>query len=79
MEKVKNKFESSTVFSYTNILNKAVNLSFYELLGNPELINHEVDTYRNVSQDMVIEATRRYLVPSNCSTIYYKSTGKNKK
>jgi len=79
MEKVKNKFEASTVFSNTSILNKAVNLSFYELLGNPELINHEVDTYRNVSQDMVIEATRRYLVPSNCSTIYYKSTGKNKK
>ena len=78
MEKVKNKFESSTVFSNTSILNKAVNLSFYELLGNPELINHEVDTYREVSQNMVIEATRRYFVPSNCSTIYYKSTRKEK-
>jgi zinc protease len=74
MEKVKNKFESSTVFSYTNILNKAVNLSFYELLGNPELINQEVDAYRKVSQEMVIEATMRYFVPSNCSTLYYKST-----
>ncbi len=74
MEKVKNKFESSTVFSYTNILNKAVNLSFYELLGNPELINQEVDAYRKVSQEMVIEAARRYFVPSNCSTLYYKST-----
>ena len=77
MEKVKNKFESSTVFSYTNILNKAVNLSFYELLGNPELINQEVDTYRKVSQEMVIEAARRYFVPSNCSTLYYKSTRKD--
>ena len=36
MEKVKNKFESSTVFSNTSILNKAVNLSFYELLGDPD-------------------------------------------
>jgi zinc protease len=77
MEKVKNKFESSTVFSNTSILNKAVNLSFYELLGNPELINREVDTYRKVSQDMVIEATKKYFVPSNCSTVYYKSTGRN--
>jgi zinc protease len=76
MEKVKNKFESSTVFSNTSILNKAVNLSFYELLGNPELINREVDTYRKVTQEMVIEATRRYFIPSNCSTIYYKSTRK---
>jgi predicted Zn-dependent peptidase len=78
MEKVKNKFESSTVFSNTSILNKAVNLSFYELLGNPELINQEVDAYRKVSQEMVIEATRRYFVPSNCSTLYYKSTRKDK-
>ena len=78
MEKVKNKFESSTVFSNTSILNKAINLSFYELLGNPELINLEVDAYRKVSQEMVIEATRRYFVPSNCSTLYYKSTRKDK-
>jgi len=77
MGKVKNKFESSTVFSNTNILNKAVNLSFYELLGNPELINQEVDAYRKVSQEMVIEATRRYFVPANCSTLYYKSTRKD--
>jgi zinc protease len=76
MEKVKNKFESSTVFSNTAILNKAMSLAFYELLGNPELINHEVDTYRNISIEMVIEATRKYLVPSNCSTLYYKSTRK---
>ncbi len=36
MEKVKNKFESSTVFSNTSILNKAANLSFFELLGDPD-------------------------------------------
>ena len=46
MEKVKNKFESSTVFSNTSILNKAVNLSFFELLGNPDFNKHEVDAYR---------------------------------
>jgi zinc protease len=77
MEKVKNKFESSTVFSYTNILNKAINLSFYELLGNPGMINQEVEDYRKVSQEMVIEAARRYFVPLNCSTLYYKSTQKD--
>jgi zinc protease len=77
MEKVKNKFESSTVFSNTSILNKAINLSFNELLGNAELINQEVDAYRKVSQAMLIEATRKYFVPSNCSTIYYKSTRKD--
>lgn len=76
MEKVKNKFESSTVFSNTSILNKAANLSFFELLGNPGLINTEADAYRSVTQEMVIEATRKFIIPSNCSTLNYLSTRK---
>ncbi len=76
MEKVKNKFESSTVFSNTSILNKAVNLSFFELMGNADLINHEPELYRKVTRAMVTEATSKYLVPSNCSTLYYKSTNR---
>jgi predicted Zn-dependent peptidase len=78
MEKVKNKFESSTVFANSNILNKAVSLSFYELLGDPELINMEVDRYRKVTREMVKEVTGRYFVPTNSSTLYYKSTRKDK-
>jgi zinc protease len=74
MEKVKNKFESSTVFSNTGILNKAVSLANYELLGNPDLINSEVEAYRNVTSDMVADAAERYLCAPNCSTLYYKST-----
>lgn len=78
VEKVKNKFESSTVFSNTSILNKAMNLAYCELLGDPDLINQEVDTYRRVSQEMIIEAATKYFIPSNCSTLYYKSTRKDK-
>jgi hypothetical protein len=78
IEKVKNKFESSTVFSNTSILNKAINLSFFELIGNPELINTEVDEYRKVTRKRVEEITKEYFIPSNCSTLYYKSTRKDK-
>jgi zinc protease len=76
IEKVRNKFESSTVFSNTSILNKAVSLSNYELLGNPELINREVEAYRGVSAEMVSEAAERFFRPTNCSTLYYKSSRK---
>jgi zinc protease len=76
MEKVKNKFESSTVFSNTSILNKAANLSFYELLGDPGLINREVEIYRNVSRKMVVEAVEKYFVLTNCSTLKYISSRK---
>jgi zinc protease len=78
MEKVKNKFESSTVFSNTSILNKAMNLSFCELLGNADLINKEVESYRKTDKEMVIEAARKYFKASNCSTIYYRSSRKEK-
>jgi predicted Zn-dependent peptidase len=77
IEKVRNKFESSTVFSNTSILNKAVSLSNYELLGNPELINREVEAYRGVSAEMVSEAAERFFRPTNCSTLYYKSSRKD--
>ena len=78
MEKVKNKFESSTVFSNTSILNKAANLSMFELLGNPGLINNEVDAYRNITYDMITECVKRYFIPTNCCTIKYISTRKEK-
>jgi zinc protease len=78
IEKVKNKFESSTVFSNTSILNKASNLSFYELLGDPDQINREIDAFMNVNRSMICEAAEKYIVPSNCSTLYYMSTRKNK-
>jgi len=76
-EKVKNKFEASTVFSNTNILNKAISLSFYELLGDPELINMEISEYRKVTPGMAAAATEKYFTPENCSTLLYKSTRNN--
>jgi zinc protease len=76
MEKVKNKFESSTVFSNTSILNKAANLSFCELLGNIDLINSEIESYRNVTYEMITDTVRKYFTSSNCSTLNYISTRK---
>ncbi|HLN19804.1 MAG TPA: pitrilysin family protein [Bacteroidales bacterium] len=74
LEKVKNRFESSTVFSNSSCMNKAVNLSFYELLGDADLINKEVELYHKVTSEMVEDAAGKYLLPANCSTLYYKST-----
>ena len=76
LEKVKNRFESSTVFSNTSALNKAVNLAFYELLDKPEMINTEIEIYRKITPEMIEDAARRYLIPENCSTLYYKSARK---
>jgi predicted Zn-dependent peptidase len=73
IDKVKNRYESATVFGNTSALNKAVNLSFYELLGDPEMINNEVENYRKITSEIVNKAASKYFISSNCSTLYYKS------
>jgi len=72
-EKVKNKFEASTVFGNTSILNKAINLSFYELLGDAGFINKEVEEYRKVTNEEVAETSKKCFTSENSSTLYYKS------
>jgi predicted Zn-dependent peptidase len=73
LEKVKNKFESSTVLSNTSILNKAMNLSYYELLGDTNLVNKEVESFRAVSRDMIRDAANRYFTLENSTVLYYLS------
>ena len=77
MEKVKNKFESSVIVSNSNILNKAMSLSYFELLGNTDLINNEIYEFRKTNKRMVAEVSAKYLNEENCSTLYYKSTRKD--
>jgi zinc protease len=73
MEKVRNKFESSMLFSNTSVINKAMNMGFYELLGDANTVNKEVELYNNVTPVMVVEAAKNYIIPSNSSTLQYKS------
>jgi predicted Zn-dependent peptidase len=77
LDKVRNRYESSSVLSNTSILNKALSLSFFELLGDASAINFEVEAYRAVSKSMIRDAANRYLNPANCSTLCYLAT-KNK-
>lgn len=76
LEKVKNRFESSVVLSNTSLLNKAMNLSTYELLGDPHMVNREVESYRAVSREMVRENAIKYLSPENCTTLFYLAASK---
>lgn len=73
LEKVKNKFESSHIFGNINYLNVATNLAWYELTGEAEDIDREVERYRAVSamqlQDKAVQTFRR----NNANVLYYKS------
>jgi len=77
LEKVKNRYESSLILTNTSILNKSVNLAYYELLGDALMINREADTYRKTDRRMVMDGANRYLTDTNCSTLYYNSSRQN--
>jgi zinc protease len=73
LEKVKNKIEATLIFSEMNVLNKAMNLAYNELLGEADLINTEIDRYRAVTADMIKEQAREIFKEENCSTLYYNA------
>lgn len=77
LEKLKNKVESSLLFAETSILNKAINLSQYELLGDAGLINHQVEQYQSVSVEDIHRVANEVFVEENCSKVLYKQTNGN--
>ncbi len=78
LQKVKNKVESTLMFSEINYLNKAMNLAQFELLGAAEDINCEVDHYQKVDAQHINKCANSVLVESNCSKLYYLSKGKKR-
>ena len=73
IEKVKNKFEANTLFGELNVMNKAMNLGFYEMLGDLALINREVGLYRAVGDDDIRSFSSRTFRPENSSTLIYNA------
>ena len=73
LEKVKNRYESEQIFSNINYLNVATNLAFFELIGKAEDINREVEKYRAITAERIMEVSKQTFVRENCSELYYKA------
>lgn len=75
--KVKNKIESSQVFSNTSILNKAMNISYFALLGNAEAVNTDIQNYLNVSSSDIQNQAQKLFQKERLCVINYKSRSQN--
>lgn len=51
LQKVKNKLEMRYLISESNVLSKAMSLSYFELLGDAGMVNHEMEKYQKVTSD----------------------------
>lgn len=72
LEKVKNKFEATQIFGNINYLNVATNLAWYELTGQAEDIDLEVERYRSVTAEQLRTVARQTFRADNSTVLYYK-------
>ncbi|WP_426587678.1 M16 family metallopeptidase [Mucilaginibacter sp. R-33] len=71
LTKVQNKTESTMIFSEMSLLDKAMNLASFELLGDADLINHETAKYLAVSAAQVKAQANKLFIKDNSSTLIY--------
>lgn len=72
LEKVKNKFESTQIFGNINYLNVATNLAWFELTGQAEDIDREVDNYRAVTAEQLHRVAQQTFCDENRIVLYYQ-------
>lgn len=72
LEKVKNKAEFTQVYSDMELLNRAMNLAFAEMLGDANLANEEIDRIRAVSKEGIAKVAKTCLSKENASLLRYR-------
>ena len=64
------------LFSELSILDKAMNLAFFEMLSKAEDYNREVEKYSAVSSEDILRVANAVFRKENSSTLYYQSNAK---
>lgn len=71
LTKVKNKTESTMAFSEMSLLDKAMNLAYFELLGDAELFNLEAAQYLAITPLQIQHQSQDIFKKENSSTLVY--------
>jgi len=69
--KVQNKTESTMIFSEMSLLDKAMNLAQFELLGDADMLNHETAKYLKVTAAQIKTLANELFRRDNSSTLIY--------
>jgi predicted Zn-dependent peptidase len=71
LQKVKNKTESTILFEDMSVMSRAQSLAFYELLGDAQLMNDELEKYQSITADELLQESRKIFDEKNSNTLYY--------
>jgi zinc protease len=73
LQKLKNRAESQQAFGDVGAANKAMNLAFYELIGDANLINTEIDRYNAVEIKDIQRVANAIFKVENSTLLFYKA------
>ena len=71
LQKLKNTLVSSISFSEVSILHKAINLAYFEMLGDAEKINHQEEEYNYITGEDLNRIASELFRKENCSELIY--------
>ncbi len=71
LTKVKNKYESTKEFGEMSLLDKAMNLAFYELFGDANLINTDIENYLKIDTTDIQKQANLLFKKEAATTLYY--------
>lgn len=71
LQKVKTQAISLDKFGETEVLNRAMKIAFAANAGDVNLCNEAIQDLESVSHEELLNTSRTFLTPENCSTMYY--------
>ena len=71
LQKCKNKMLTYMNFSEASLLNRAISLAYYELLGNANLINEEEQQYDAVNAEHIQQFAQKTFTKERSNTLFY--------
>ena len=73
LERIKNKISTSKEFQEQGLLNRAMNLCLYELLGDANGVNEEASLYESITAAHIHTIANEILITENCSLLKIKA------
>jgi predicted Zn-dependent peptidase len=71
LTKVINKTESTILFEDMSLMSRAASIAYYELLGDADLMNTELEKYQSVKAEELINISQKIFNPNSSNTILY--------
>lgn len=73
LQRLKIKVRTAKEFQEQGLLNRAMNLAFFELLGDADGVNQEREIYEAITTEHLFEVSQQILQKTNCSLLKVKA------